>query len=308
LFNGVLDIQGGRTELGQVAFQDPIYCEFQTNSICGEPPIMGKDTNASFYPVPVWGAWATVTPAKDFYALTGVFDNDPGESQAAHQSFDFGLDQSAGAQIPVEAGYQTTFDDDAYPRRYDIGAIFDQSAYTHPEFDTTTASLDSVGARDRSLVYFQAKQMVFRPNMQSQRGLTVFAAVAYGPDNTQAVDYSLSAGAVYQGVFESRPKDTLGIVVTDTHYRSNFITELYDYRVAALGGTQRPADDMVMTEINYDFFATPWFDVMPNLQYIVNPDGLGSESYPRSNLNDAFVVGVQVHINLAALAGLPSGN
>ena len=46
---------------------------------------------------------------------------------------------------------------------------------------------------------------------------------------------------------------------------------------------------------------------MPNLQYIVNPDGLGNEAFPRSNLSNAFVVGVQVHINLAALAGLPTG-
>ena len=308
LFGGVLDIQGGRTEIGQVAFQDPIYCDFQTNAICGEPPIMGKDSNSSFYPVPVWGAWATVTPAKDFYALTGVFDNDPGQANPAHQSFDWGLDQSQGAQIPVEAGYQTSFADDDYPRRYDVGAIFDQSPYAHTEFDAATASLDSVGARDRSLIYLQAKQMVFRPDMREPRGLTAFGAVAYGPDNTQPVDYSLTAGAVYQGLFASRPKDTLGVVISETHYRDNFITQLYDFRLAALGGTERPASDLVMTEVNYDAFATDWFDVMPNVQYIVNPDGLGNQVYPKSNLNDAFVVGIQVHINLAALAGLPSSS
>ncbi len=306
LFDGVLDLQGGRAELGQVAFQDPIYCEFQSNTICGEPPIMGKDTNSSFYPVPVWGAWATVTPVKNFYALAGVFDNDPGESQPAHQSFDFGFGQSQGALIPVEAGYQTSFDDDDYPRRFDVGAIFDQSPYTHAVFDAATATLDPVGANNRNMIYFQAKQMVFRPDMKAQRGLTVFGAAAYGPQDTQPVDYSLTAGAVYQGVIASRARDTLGVMVTETHYRDVFVTQLADFRAAALGGTQRPASNLIMTEVNYDAFVTPWFDVMPNLQYIVNPDGLGSRAYPASNLSNAFVVGVQVHLDLAALAGLPS--
>ncbi len=59
-------------------------------------------------------------------------------------------------------------------------------------------------------------------------------------------------------------------------------------------------------EVDYDAYLTPWFDVMPNLQYIVNPDGLGNLPYPKSNLNDAFVVGVQIKIDLATLAGLPS--
>ncbi|HEY1720287.1 MAG TPA: carbohydrate porin [Magnetospirillaceae bacterium] len=307
LFGDVLDVQAGRTELGSVAFQDPLYCEFQSNGICGEPAIMGKDTNTSFFPVPVWGAYATVKPATDFYALTGLFDDDGTATLPDRNGFDFSGDHANGVLIPVEAGYQTSFADDAYPRRFDIGAIFDQSPYAHTVYDAATTSLTTATDRGHSLFYIQAKQMVFRPDMNAQRGLTVFGAAAYGPDNVQPVDYSFTAGTVYQGPFASRPLDTFGVMINETHYRDNFVDQLYDYRVAALGGTERPNSNLIMAEVNYDAFATPWFDVMPNLQYIVNPDGLGGGvPYPKANLNDAFVVGVQVHINFATLAGLPS--
>lgn len=307
LFGDALDVKVGRNELGNVAFQDPIYCRFETNAICGQPAIMGKDTNTSFYPVPVWSALATVTPAPDYYALAGVFDNNPVETLPDRNGFDMTFNHSNGVLVPVEAGYQTSFSDDSYPRRYDVGAIFDQSPFTSPVYQPATTSLGSVQGRGRTMLYLQAKQMVYRPDMSEQRGLTAFGAVAYGTDDTQPVDFSLTGGALYQGPIASRPLDSVGLVVVETHYRNDYINQLYDYRVGALGGTQRPNADMVMAEVNYDAFVTPWFDVMPNLQYIVHPDGLGGGvPFPKANLDDSFVVGVQVHINLATLAGLPS--
>ncbi len=306
LFDGTLDLQAGRTELGQVAFQDPIYCHFQSNTICGQPAIMARTPMHHSSPVPVWGGTATVTPAKDFYALAGVFDNDTSETQSDRHGFDFSVDHADGVLVPVEAGYETTFADDAYPRRFDVGAIFDRSPYTYPVYQAATTSLGSISARGRTMIYLQAKQMVYRPDMTAQRGLTAFGAVAYGTDSTQPVDYSLTMGAVYQGPIASRPLDSLGFVINDTHYRDGFLNQLYNFRVGALGGSQRPAENMMMAEVDYDAYLTPWFDVMPNLQYIVNPDGLGNLPYPKSNLNDAFVVGVQIKIDLATLAGLPS--
>ncbi len=303
LLNGMIDITAGRTELDQLTLNDPIYCHFQSNAICGQPDIMGKIINASFWPVAVWGGRVVVSPVQDWYVKAGIADNDPVDSASPHHGFDWGTGHSKGVEIPLELDYQTSFADDAYPRRYDVGVVFDRTPYTYDQF--TPVSKTGYG---RTMLYVQAKQMVYRPDMNSQRGLTVFGAAVFGPDSNQVADYNISAGAVYQGPMASRPADSAGFLISDTHYRGSFINELYNYRVTTLGGSQRPASSLMMMEADYDAYLTPWLDVMPNVQYIVHPDGLGSRAYPKSNLPDAFVVGLQFNVNIGGLIGLPSEN
>jgi porin len=195
-------------------------------------------------------------------------------------------------------GYETTFANDDHPRRYDIGAVFDRTPYSFTTYDAATQQLGSTDAYGRTMLYAQAKQMVYRPDADSKRGLTLFGALVVGPDAHQPVDYDVTLGGVYLGPFASRPSDSFGAAIDDTHYRNGFIDQFQAYRANVLGGAQRPASDLIMTEIHYDFAVTSWIDVMPNFQYIVNPDGLGGQAYPKANLPDAFVVGLKFNVVL----------
>ena len=132
----------------------------------------------------------------------------------------------------------------------------------------------------------------------------MFGAVALGPDANQPANYNITLGAVYVGPFASRPMDSIGVAVGDTHYRDSYIDQLYAYRVNALDDSQRPANDLIMAEIHYKIAPTPWLNVMPNIQYIANPDGLGALPYPQSNLRNAFVFGLQIEVDAAVLSGL----
>lgn len=306
LLNGKVDIVAGRTQLDQLALHDPIYCHFQTNATCGQPDIMGKIINASFWPVAIWAGQVIVSPVQDWYFKAGVADHDPGDSATPHHGFNWGLKQSDGAEIPLEIDYQTSFADDAYPRRYDVGVVFDRSPYSYAQYNAASNSMGSKNAYGRTMIYVQAKQMVYRPDMSSERGLTLFGAGIIGPGSHQTASYNITAGGVYQGPFASRPTDSAGFMFGLTHYRSSYIDQLSAYRQNVLGGSQRPASNLVMMEADYDAYLTPWLDVMPNLQYIVNPDGLGSRRYPTHNLSNAFVVGIQFNINIGQLVGLPS--
>jgi porin len=58
-----------------------------------------------------------------------------------------------------------------------------------------------------------------------------------------------------------------------------------------------------MMELNYGAQLTPTVRVMPNLQYIVNPDQ-SAEPYRPTNIPNAFVVGVKFTIDLGKLFGL----
>ncbi len=306
LAGGKVDILAGRTELDQLTLHDPIYCHFQSNAICGQPDIMGKIINATFWPVAVWAGQVIVSPVQDWYMKAGIADQDPDDSASYHHGFDWGLSGSTGFELPLEIDYQTSFADDALPRRYDVGVVFDRSPYTYAQYNSMTGAMGSGHAYGRTMVYVQAKQMVYRPDMNSERGLTLFGGVVLGPNDNQQANFNVNGGGVYQGPFASRPLDSAGLMVSATHYRDSFLNQLYAYRVNTLGGTERPASNLIMMELDYDAFLTPWVDVMPNFQYIVNPDGLGSRAYPKGNLSNAFVIGLQFNIDIAKLVGLPS--
>jgi porin len=57
-----------------------------------------------------------------------------------------------------------------------------------------------------------------------------------------------------------------------------------------------------MMELNYGAQLTPVVRVMPNLQYIINPDQ-SAEPYRTKNIPDAFVVGVKFTVDIAKLFG-----
>jgi porin len=298
LFGGLIDIEGGRTELDQVALQDPIYCQFESNGSCGQPDIMGKIINSSFYPVAIWGGRVNLAPTAKTYLSVGLYDNDPSDSRALNHGFNFSLAGSNGVMIPLEAGYQTTLANDSYPRRFDVGVVFDRTPYGYTTYNAATQSLGSTPAYGREMFYAQARQMVYRPDLKSPRGLTVFGALVIGPDSSQPADWDVTVGATDLGPFAARPLDSFGIGLDFTHYRRAFLDQLQSYRVGALGGSQRPASGLIMSEIHYDVAVTPWLNIMPNVQYIVNPDGLGTLPYPKANLPNAWVFGLQFRVAL----------
>jgi porin len=298
LFGGMVDVEAGRTELGNFALQDPIYCQFQSNALCGEPDIMGKDINASFYPVAIWGGRVKVAPIDKTYLSVGLFDSDPTDSAPKYHGFNFSAAGSNGALIPVEAGYETTFANDSYPRRYDIGVVFDRTPYAYTTYNAATQSLGTTPAYGREMLYAQFRQMIYRPDLKSQCGLTVFGALIVGPDAGQPSDFDVTLGAVDLGPFAARPLDSLSAAIDLTHYRRAFVDQLAAYRLGALGGSQRPASSLVMGELNYNVAVTPWLNIVPNVQYIVHPDGQGALPYPKANLPNAWVLGLQFRVAL----------
>jgi carbohydrate-selective porin OprB len=94
-------------------------------------------------------------------------------------------------------------------------------------------------------------------------------------------------------------------MVNEVHYNTGVLENTFLNRVNE-GGTGFPNADLIMMEVNYAAQVTPWLNLMPNLQYIVNPDGRGGLGTPVSNLGNSFVVGFQLSIDLPGLFGIPN--
>jgi len=278
-----------------------IYCQFQSNAVCGQPSDTANliDDGSSYYPESTWGGTAqfNVTPA--LYLKTGIFQDMPNLNPDRNHGFDWRGDGSNGVQIAGEAGYADTAPGALYPNQYDVGAVVDRGSYAAPWYSPNP----QYGRAD---IYAQAEQLVYQPAANAPAGLYLFAGGEIGlAGSSQSSNFSAEGGAVYQGIIPTRPLDDAALMVNDTHFNNRYLGYLYgNFRVPE-GGTAFPHNNMVMFEINYTAQLNAWLNFTPNLQYIVNPDGNGGTlAYPASNLKNAFVIGLQFQLNVANLLGL----
>jgi len=299
LFNGLVDVEAGRTDVSVDFIESPFYCDFQSNASCANPSLMGDDTATTFYPVASWGGRITLAPTPNLYVKTGIYQSAPALGPANDHGFDWGTGPSTGFLWPIEAGYTDTTPGAAAPNQYDVGVILDRTSYTAPFY-----SASAPARYGRTLLYVQAQQLLYQAAPNSPRGLYMFGVAMNGASGgEQEANASVEVGAVYQGAFASRPDDTAGLLVNEIHYNNRFLNALYTTRLAE-GGTGRPKSNLIMLELNYSVQVTPWLAVMPNIQYVINPDGLGSVTYPRANQKDAAVFGLQFVVNAVKFLGL----
>ncbi|NEU12872.1 carbohydrate porin [Methylobacterium sp. BTF04] len=311
LFDNKLDIEFGRLSTNPNFLSSSLYCNFQTNATCGGPTSAFKITNLGFWPISTWGAHAKVWLTDKIFVHGGVYEVNPYTQRPTDNGVDWSTRGATGVTLPYEIGYSTTFANDVLPRNYNIGGVVDRSDYADPVLDTRRGAalfsgLDRLTQFGRSLVYARFDQMVWRPDPTAQQGLTLFGVAIKGTDGRQINDYYLAGGAALLGTFPSRPYDTLGFVVSTQKFSSVGLANVRAAR-ASLGLDSRDiATQQVMLEVNYGIQVTPAIRLMPNLQYIVNPDNTRFPFRPKPTPN-AFVVGTKLSIDLFTLGGFAKG-
>ncbi|HWK44660.1 MAG TPA: carbohydrate porin [Stellaceae bacterium] len=309
LFNDKLEFLVGRIDVGSDFAASSIYCNFQTNSVCGNPSLFGQDNSLTYFPVPTWGGRFTVKPTPQYYIQSGAYEASAYQGLSTQHGFDFSTDKSTGVIIPFEVGYQTSFRTDAMPRHYRLGGFYDSAQYNDPYFDTTGRSQAVTGGSfqthsGRTTLFALFDQMIWRPDPAKERGLILFGGLTTGTSSDQVADYYLQLGLLQRGTFEGRDADTVGLVVTDLKFSQRTENFIIDSRRLA-GGTGSPNANMIMMEVNYGAQVTPWLRFVPNLQYIINPDNI-NEPTRKTNIPDAFVIGLKMAVSLPSLIGLPT--
>jgi porin len=311
LFGDRLDIEVGRLVANIAFLNSPLYCNFQSNSACGNPTFVFKTSNFTFWPVSSWGAHAKAWITDKVFFHAGVYEVNPRHQQPGDNGLDFSTKGATGAIMPFELGYSTTFANDVLPRNYGIGGYIDRSDYADPVLDATGRSALFSGAAPatrfgRSGVYARFDQMVWRPDPTAPQGLSVFGVAMKGTSGRQIEDYFLELGAVQTGTFADRPYDTVGFVINTQKFSSLGLANIRLARAALGLGSGDVPTQQVMMELNYGIQVTPAIRVTPNLQYILNPDQTRFPLRPR-NIPDAFVIGAKLSVDLFTLAGLAGG-
>ncbi|WP_199529798.1 carbohydrate porin [Pseudoalteromonas sp. bablab_jr010] len=151
----------------------------------------------------------------------------------------------------------------------------------------TTSDMVAIEDTDNAF-YFNIEQQLTRNS--SGGGLRIFASMIHADQSVSAIGEVLAFGGYIDAPFVSRPHDRIGFAVG----RNSVSNELSD---AQRFYNTNFSDDEVLVrdheypiELNYNYVATPAIQLMPSIQYIIDPNG-------DNDAENAMIAGLQLSLN-----------
>jgi porin len=228
--------------------------QFLNSSFGYSPAVFAFPT----YPDPAISANIFWTPCDYFYLGAGVYDSNRSERSLIFAGHPQDLKPSSGGVFSiVEAGSKWNLATVDLPGRLGIGGYYHNGQF--PRFDGNVQD----GAAG---MYAVLDQTIWRPSTCKDgcnAGIGVFAGYAFANSNVSLIDQQAGAGMAWTGPLQisSREADILGVAATYAHLSSH----------ASL-----PDDYELTVEAFYKIQLTSWFDIQPDLQYIIHPGGNGT--------------------------------
>ncbi len=287
-----------------------INCRFAT-FLCTTPRAFVTNTSGPNFQTSSWMADILYRPARSYYIKAAVFEEEPYLRANNHGSWpgtSWGLNESQGAEFPVELGYRTSLADDPYPREYTLGYTYDTIKYPDPFYNTRQMPLTTNRGvaqphSGRSTIYTQLEQTIWRPTLSGTRRLIVFSDLNFLTSGYGIIRDNITVGLFDFGPFAFRPKDTFGVAVEVNLFNHRSVNQ-----ESAVAASQRLRTNIsgseTLLEVNYGIHLTSGMDLTSYLEYIWHPDQLGSPA-PRANLNHAVQVGATLRVNVNDVLGLP---
>jgi porin len=317
-WDGRADIKLGQQSLDQefiVSQNSGLFI----NTMMGWPmvPSAALYAGGPAYPLSSLGARVRVQPTGALTALAGIFDDNPpggpfnNDSQlrgaeAAGAKFNLGTGALFIAELQYAVNQPALGDLDSggraagLPGTYKLGAWLDTAAFPDQRFDTAGRSLadplsnGNPRSRHRNFsIYGVVDQMVWRPDPQGQSSLALFARIMGAPGDRNLVDFSVNAGATLKAPFPGRDNDSLGIgygfaKISDRASDLDRDTAVFTHAFHPIRSGEH------FLEFTYQYQVVPWWQVQPDLQYIINPGGgIANPNSPRARIADEVVLGVR---------------
>jgi len=245
------------------AYADDEITQFLNASLVDNPTIP--------FPQYSLGAILTWNINGNWYIMAGAADaqadsRETGFRTAFHKEdyFFYALETGVTAELDSDNG--------AMPGAYRLGLWNDPQPKANS--DSAKNYRDDVG------IYTSCDQMLYKenPDPQDSQGIGAFFRYGYAPSKTNDVTNFFSFGFQYQGLFDGRDDDILGV-----GFARGFFCDSADATYSN--------DYENVFELYYNAQVTELFNVSPAVQYIINPGG-GNAS------RDTIVLGVRVQLTL----------
>ncbi|EZP51522.1 Carbohydrate-selective porin, OprB family protein [Sphingomonas sp. RIT328] len=303
LLHDRLTVEAGRSQANLYFLNAPVYCQFQTNSACGNPTFIFKVSNFTYFPASSWMARARLSLGDTVYAHAGVFEVNPDRRRPGDHGIAFGTGGATGVVIPYELGIAADGASVRRPHHYAIGGWLDHADYDDPLRDdqggiAITSGRPVAIRHGRSGWFARFDQMLTRPDSTSLRGLTLFGVAMTNIEGRTSETHFLELGLSYAGLLPGRERDTLGFVINDQRFSDLALGAMRAAR-RTTGGSAEVSRHQYMMELDYGAQLGPAVRLSPNLQYIVHPDQSGAPFRPR-DIPDALVLGLKFTVDAPA--------
>ena len=251
------------------------------NSDFGVPAAQSANFPMSCYPFSTLGVRLRIEPAPGWSVMLAAYDGNPApgalgdptpgaafSNEFNHWNTHFALRQDEGAMLFAEVGWHMEGEDTK-----DAPAPLALSIKVGGGYHTDRfANLDRPDERGTSgnfNLYAIVERELWREPGTKHDGLTAFAQGVFAPENRNFLRHSAEAGLVYQGLAQSDARDSLGLGL-------------------AWLGVARDARDEYTVELTYQYALTGWWNVQPDVQWVINPGG-------RSD--NALVIGLRTTVS-----------
>jgi len=317
--HGRADFKIGQQSIDQ-EFIVSKYSGLFVNTMAGWPLIPSADLYAGgpAYPLSSLGGRIRYQPADNATILLGAFDDNPpgGPFSDDPQSRDAGgtrFNTNTGALVIGEFQYAINQpavgdmvkpgDKPGLPGTYKIGFWYDTGSFPSQSIASDgawLASPDSNGIpalrRHNYSLYAVADQTIWISPTHPARTLNLFGRIMGAPGDRNLIGFSFNGGATLTAPLPGRDNDTAGIDFGIGKVGSGVAA--YDRAIGYYSGQPYPVQGVeTLIEATYQAQITPWWQVQPDIQYVINPGGgIPDPVDPSHILHNELVIGVRTNI------------
>ena len=314
-FGEKFDIKIGEQSLDEEFIISP-SAYFFINAASGWPELASADLpgGGPAFPLAGLGVRGRAQLTDNLTALAGVFSGSPisrGSSNTPASNpngVSFPLDTGVLAIGELQysaAGLDASKASDALSATYKIGAWWDSYAFQDQRYDNAGLPLaspasDGIPARHHGdfSVYAVMDQMIWRAKDNASRNLSLFVRPMFAPfQDRNLVSASLNAGLNLHGPLPGRDNDIFGLemgVARASNGVSRYDRDLQFYQPAVYSPV-RSAETFF--EATYQLQVTPWWQIQPDVQYIINPGaGIANPDDSTQRIKNELVIGLRTNV------------
>lgn len=254
---------------------------------CAHPSGLSNVTKWRSWPFSQWGIMARVNPGYRLYAQAGLYEVSPTEGGKAGFNFSFAQN---GFVIPVEIGWEPVLGASKLNGHYKLGGYADTSDHSDPFTSTDgrpkpVSHLAGKTERQRGAWYVGADQMVYRYGSAANQGIIFYGLAGWNMGASLPNQSQYTLGIISQGMFPGRITDAISFFWTRQVVNKKMTRQQEmqaDMGVPLLNGVAAPQSSFQVLELTYTTFIGRGIKLLPDLQYIINPDA--NKVYPNALL------------------------
>ena len=306
-----LDVKVGQQSLDQ-EFMTSTNSNYFVNTMFGWPmlPSANLPSGGPAYPLSALGVRARGKPNDSLTVLGGVFNGSPANKSGVNESgTGFPLDGGVLAIGEVQYAYPALGSmvsaDASSPLSgtYKLGFWYDSEDFADERFGTDGLSLANPASNGNPQMhhgdfglYAVADQMVWHSENLDDRSLNFFTRLMGSPQvDRNLIDFSANVGLTLHEPIQLRDNDTIGIGMGYADV-SNRVSAFDQDTAQATPGSYTPIrSSETFVEATYQYQATPWWQIQPDVQYVFNP-GAGATDTNGQRIKNEAILGIRTNI------------